>query len=166
MSHESKERVRQAMYLAHAAHFGATDKSGMPYIGHVSRVASNFQVRWVEAGHEMGTEDYYEGLTAAWLHDTVEDTWVTYEILREMGFSERVVELVDALTFRSGEETRSAYYARIVKAGPVAVMVKAGDQDDNTDPSRTEALVEPDKSRLAKKYEDGYRMLGVKPRWS
>jgi hypothetical protein len=69
------------------------------------------------------------------LHDTVEDTWVTLDLLRTIGYSPEVVDAVDALSLRKGMET---YFEYIHRCGqnPVARLVKLADLDDNSDPNR------------------------------
>ena len=112
------------------AHEGQTDKSGRPYYLHPLRVA----MRLV---HCTAAERH-----AALLHDVVEDTHVTMERLRGMGYGEDVLDLVDLLTRRKPEgESHNAYIARIVESGSIrALRVKLADLYDNMSPARTRAL--------------------------
>ena len=66
---------------------------------------------------------------AALLHDVVEDTPVTIEHLRALGFPPAVIEAVDALTKRPGED----YFRFIdrVSAYPLARSIKLADIADN-----------------------------------
>jgi hypothetical protein len=64
-------------------------------------------------------------------HDLVEDTETTYTELRELGFTERVVKGIQALTKVPGE-TNEEYMARI-KANPDAIRVKLQDLRHNSD---------------------------------
>lgn len=87
--------VQRARALSEEAHAGQTRKGDqLPYATHPANVAQ-FLV-------EVGVTDA-EVLAAAYLHDTVEDTDVTLDQLRE-GFSERVAHLVDQLTLDPEEE--------------------------------------------------------------
>lgn len=69
---------------------------------------------------------------AGLLHDVVEDGGVSFDELREMGFSPRVVELVDLATHDmklvSGDERWVVMMARLVRAGDVdAWSIKVAD---------------------------------------
>jgi hypothetical protein len=136
-----------AWRLAMEAHAGQLDKVGQPYIGHPGRVA----VAVVSEGHSDEVE------AVAWLHDVVEDCPVTLDDLRMHGFTEEVVEAVDAISKRRGERLET-YYER-VKANPIALVVKQHDVADNADPARL-ALVAPDtRDRLRAKYERARSIL-------
>src|SRR5690242_7636864 len=82
--------LSDAIALAAVAHGGALDKSGQPYITHPIRVMMRCERHGPLA--QM----------IAVLHDTVEDTWVTLELLRTMAFPPEVIEAVDALSRRKG----------------------------------------------------------------
>ena len=112
------------------AHEGQIDKSGRPYYLHPLRVA----MRLV---HCTAAERH-----AALLHDVVEDTAITLENLRAMGYSEEVLELVDLLTRRKPQgESHNEYVERIVRSGNVqALRVKLADVYDNMSPARTRSL--------------------------
>ncbi|MDU0341982.1 HD domain-containing protein [Bosea rubneri] len=72
---------------AAAAHAGQTDKAGAPYISHPLRVALGF----IRARDE-------ERAIIAVLHDVIEDSAITATELRGEGFSEAIVEAVEALS--------------------------------------------------------------------
>ena len=131
---------RAASRLAHVAHCGQTDRAGCAYVDHPARVASRVK----EGGGPP------EAVAAAWLHDTVEDTWVTPQFLAEAGFPATVLSAVDGVTKREGEPTE-AYVRRIV-ADPLAPMVKRADLADNTDPSRLALLDPSTRRRFETKY--------------
>lgn len=81
------EKVDEAFNLANASHSTQLRLSGEPYIIHpisVALILSN-----------MGMD--YESICAALLHDVVEDTYVTYEQVKEQ-FGESVAGLVDGVT--------------------------------------------------------------------
>jgi len=84
--------VKKAFDLANEAHGGVRRKSGEPYILHpieVARIASE------EIG--LGAT----GVSAALLHDVIEDTDYTYEDLSHI-FGEKVASIVDGLTKLDG----------------------------------------------------------------
>ena len=115
-----KDMVLRALEIAAAAHSGQVDKSGVAYILHPITVA--------------GLVETPEEKTVAYLHDVVEDTAVTLEDLRKEGFPDVIVEAVDAMTRRDGEQ-RDAYLKR-VKNDPIARKVKLADLTHNSDLSR------------------------------
>ncbi|MCC4250173.1 MULTISPECIES: HD domain-containing protein [Microbacterium] len=136
--------VEQARSLAAAAHEGQVDKAGQPYLTHPARVAGRV------AGNAT-----LEAI--AWLHDVVEDTPVTLDQLRQQ-FPEDVVDAVDAITKRPGED-KPAYYDRVA-ANPLARAVKMADLADNSDPGRLAALDPPTRARLIAKYDLARERLG------
>lgn len=112
------------------AHEGQIDKCGRPYYLHPLRVA----MRLV---HCTAAERH-----AALLHDVVEDTLVTMDDLRQMAYSEEVLDLVDLLTRRKPEsESHNQYIERIVQSRNVqALRVKLADVYDNMSPARARTL--------------------------
>lgn len=139
--------TRRAAIVASLAHRGQVDKIGEPYIGHPTRVA--------EAVCAAVGDGY--AVQAAFLHDVVEDTDLTLDDLRDLGFPEEVIMAVMTLTKVKGESFAD-YYER-VKADPLALVVKWHDVADNADPARL-ALVAPDtRERLRAKYERARDLL-------
>ena len=112
-----------AEIVAREAHRNQLDKVGKEYIDHPRRVAYLLK--------EQGFSP--EIVAAGWLHDTIEDTWMTTDILGDLGFSEHVVCMVDAMTKREGESSED-YIQRLLEAD--AVCVKRADLADNTCPIR------------------------------
>lgn len=127
--------IGAAFELALTAHAGQVDKSGEPYIAHVTRVAAAVQGP--------------DAVTVALLHDVVEDCDVTNEVIGR-AFGSRIARAVDAITKRDGE-TRASYLAR-VSADPLARIVKLADLADNSAPARLARLDEATRSRLEEKY--------------
>jgi len=115
--------LSDAIALAAVAHAGQVDKCGKPYVTHPIRVMMRC------APHGGAVE-----MTAV-LHDVVEDTWVTLDLLRTMGFPSEVVEAVDAISRRKGQETYFEYIERCSR-NEIAAKVKLADIDDNSDPAR------------------------------
>lgn len=92
--------------------------------------------------------DDEELMQIAVLHDTVEDTEVTIESLREQGFSERVLAGVEALTKRPGE----GYMDFIIRCSgnKDAILVKLEDLRDNSDITRLKGVTRKDFERVEK----------------
>ena len=130
--------LESAIQLAAEAHAGQQDKAGKPYILHPIRVMLS-----------VSTSDEQ---IAAILHDTVEDTAVTYEQLSEAGFSAEIISAVKALTKLDGESRVEA--ARRAVKHPIARQVKLADVKDNLDISRIPHLTDKDHARL-----DEYKLV-------
>src|SRR4051812_45045384 len=109
--------LERAIQIAAAAHAGQVDKAGQPYILHPLRI--------------MLAVKTTDERIAAVLHDVVEDTSITPAELAAEGFSADVIDAVDALTKRHGEDRLTA--ARRAAANPVARVVKLADNTDNMD---------------------------------
>jgi (p)ppGpp synthase/HD superfamily hydrolase len=124
--------LERAIALAAEGHAGQLDKAGQPYILHPIRV----MLRVSGASERI----------AAILHDVVEDTPVTLDQLANEGFSREVVDAVDALTKRPGENRIDA--AKRAAANPIARVVKLADNAENMDLSRISNPTQKDYDRL------------------
>lgn len=132
-----------ALSLAVLAHRGQVDKAGAPYILHPLRLM-------------MRLETEEERILAV-LHDAVEDTPLTLDVLRQEGFSERILTALDHLTHRA-EESYEAYIQRL-QENPLAIRIKRLDLEDNMDIRRLDAtLSDRDCARL-KKYRRVWSLL-------
>lgn len=131
-----------AISLAVRVHAGQIDRAGQPYILHVLRVTS----RLYDLPAQM----------VAILHDVVEDTPVTLEELRLMGYPEQVVTAIDSLSRRDGEGYE-AYIERLSE-NPLAVRVKLSDLQDHLDLRRSGELMPDDLDRVGR-YQRAYRQL-------
>ena len=109
----------RAMEIAYAAHHGQVDKAGMPYIFHPIHLAE-------------GMDDEISCCVAL-LHDTVEDTDITFSQL-EKEFPKDVLDALKLLTHE--KETDYFDYVRALKKNPIAVKVKLADLAHNSDQSR------------------------------
>ncbi|MNM78198.1 Bifunctional (p)ppGpp synthase/hydrolase relA [compost metagenome] len=141
--------LRETIQLVNIAFSGMYDGAGQPYIFHLTHVAEKFK--------ELSLQ------TVALLHDIVEDTDVSLEGLRIAGYSEEIVEAIDAITKRKGEEYQD-YLAR-VKANRLARKVKLADLEHNMDRTR---FVGPNKllpkqsvyiEKRMEKYRDAVQFL-------
>lgn len=94
--------TRKAMKISYAAHAGQVDKAGVPYICHPLHVAESMTSETATA--------------VALLHDVIEDTPWTGELLRAEGFPEEVVAAVELLT-RDEELPYANYLQRLAASG-------------------------------------------------
>ena len=92
----------------------------------------------------------------ALLHDVVEDTDITLDDLREMGFPAQAVETVALMT----HDKRVPYmdYVAKIKKNPIARTVKLADLRHNSDVTRLDAVDAKDEERL-EKYRAAIRLL-------
>ena len=137
------EMTRKAVNLAFKAHEGTVGKDGLPYVTHPLHVAE-------------GAETEEETIVAL-LHDVAEDTDVTLEQIRAMGFSDPVMEALTLLMH--DKDTPYLEYVAKVRENELARKVKMLDMRHNMDMSRLAGLQEADRERLEKKYRDAWRLL-------
>ena len=112
---ELKEQLDAAMELATHFHKGQRDKNNEIYLFHPIRIM-------------MPMETYEEKIVAI-LHDVVEDTECTLEMLQEKLGNSNVVEAVDAITRREGEDYFT--YIERVSRNSIAKKIKIWDLRDN-----------------------------------
>lgn len=142
---ESVFDMADAFALAELAHAGQVDQSGRPYIEHVRRVVA------AVASHGE------EAQMAAVLHDVVEDSSWTLDALASAGVPTKVLEIVDALTRRPGEQYEDAVRRATVQ--PIARLVKLADNRDNADEGRLSMLEPAVAERLRAKYARALTIL-------
>ncbi len=125
--------IDETAALAGAWHAGQVDKSGQPYVGHLIRVSRHLLRLFPDAT--------VAERQAAWLHDSIEDTEATAGDLRQMGYSEEVIAIVQAVTI---SDTGLSYADRIealATGGNLsAIRVKLADLSDNSDRTRLAEL--------------------------
>ena len=109
--------LEKAIAIAVNAHRGQQDKAGKPYILHPLRVMN------------MGKTE--EEMICGVLHDVIEDTDLTLENLRQEGYTEEIVNAVDAISRRDGE-CYDDFIERIA-TNHLATRVKLNDLIDNMD---------------------------------
>ena len=136
------ELVNKAIDIAYKAHHGQKDKAGRPYIVHVLHVAEQMD-------DEVST-------CVALLHDTVEDTNITLEDLRE-DFPNEVVEAVRVLTHE--DDTDYFSYIQEVKRNPIARKVKLADLEHNLDVSRFAGTGKEQRESRVEKYRKARQIL-------
>ena len=129
-----QSQSEKAYKIAKKAHLGQVDKAGEDYIKHPEKVAS-----FVKTDEEKAV---------AYLHDVIEDTELTLEDLYEYGFSKEVIEAVDIITKKRGEDYQS--YLNSVKKNKLARAVKLADLRHNSDLTRFTEVTEKDIKRKEK----------------
>lgn len=140
---ESTDLIKRAMQVASHAH--RTQKYGeRPYVTHLADVVA--RVKTITQDPEI--------IAAAWLHDTIEDTQVTYgDIEREFG--ENVAKMVWAVT--GVGQDRAAKMANAIEKiaqTPGSELVKSADRLSNAQASKDE-----NKMKLYQRYKDEHKDL-------
>ena len=130
-----------ALRLAVGAHAGQLDKAGQPYILHPLRVS-------MRIARITGYDE--PAAVVALLHDVLEDTDTDVWDLISEGYSDEIIQAVEAITHREGESYTD--YLKRVKQNDIALIVKLADISDNLGPERLD-LLEPELAvRLIEKY--------------
>jgi (p)ppGpp synthase/HD superfamily hydrolase len=138
------ELLQKAIGIAVEAHRGQKDRYGVPYILHPLRV--------------MARVESPEDKVVAVLHDLVEDTDWTPDDLRREGFPEELLQALDCVTKRDGEDYEA--FVERSASNPRAIRVKLADLEDNMDLRRLEEITDKDKARL-EKYLKAWRKLST-----
>jgi guanosine-3',5'-bis(diphosphate) 3'-pyrophosphohydrolase len=134
--------LRRAYALALIAHTGQYRQGGEPYIDHPVAVTA------ILLDLRLDTES----LAAALLHDVVEDTGISLELLKQL-FGATITHLVDGVTKLSGlehktkEELQAGSYRKMFIAtadDPRVILIKLADRLHNM---RTLGVTSPDKQR-------------------
>lgn len=143
------EMLTAMLVLAVTRHAGQFDRGGKPYILHTLKVM-----------HYLQSED--EGLNCIAVgHDLIEDTKTTYEELRQLGFTPRVIGGIRVLTKQAGE-TEQEQLDKIL-SNRDACEVKLQDLRHNADIRRLKGITDKDFARIAK-YHRWY--MAIKARLS
>lgn len=121
------------------------DKEGIPYIVHLMKVYD-------------GVSEYNEKIIAL-LHDVVEDTDVTLDDLKKLGYSTEITKPLSYLTKKKGEYYPD-YIDRIISSQDIHVYnVKLADLKHNMDISRIENPSIDDYDRVTKRYAPAYEKI-------
>jgi (p)ppGpp synthase/HD superfamily hydrolase len=136
------DTLELALQIAVKAHAGQKDKSGEPYIFHPIRVMQRCSTP--------------KAKIVALLHDTVEDTDVTFEDLEAASFDSGTLDTLRLVTHEKGVPYDD--YIDALMHDPVAVEVKLADLEDNSDILRLKDIETKDVERL-KKYLRTHRRL-------
>ena len=136
-------RIRAAFELAAESHSAQTRKDGSPYVTHVIAAA--------EIIAEMGLDE--DSVVAALLHDTIEDTPVTYEMIVKQ-FGPEVADIVEGVTkltrvnYTSREEEQMENMRKMLMAMSKdirVILIKLADRLHNM---RTMDYQTPEKQRI------------------
>jgi guanosine-3',5'-bis(diphosphate) 3'-pyrophosphohydrolase len=142
LSEEHVAQLRDAYILGKDAHEGQFRSSGEPYITHplaVARILGELRLD-------------HQTLIAAVLHDTIEDTPVTYEQLQQQ-FGTEIADLVegvsklDKIKFRDKKEAQVENFRKMMMAMVQDIRVILIKLADRTHNMRTLGSLRPDKRR-------------------
>lgn len=139
--------LESAIRLAANAHMGGFDKAGVPYILHPLRVMEKM-------------EAIAEKIVAV-LHDSVEDTTVTFELLENEGYPKEIIDGIRAMTkivYADGTKEPYEDFMQRCKANPIARKVKIRDMEDNSQLFRMQKLEDKHLKMIAK-YHRGMQIL-------
>jgi hypothetical protein len=127
INHDMAEGEKEALQYATKAHAGQTRSGGDPYISHPVRVANH--IRQYKQSHNLDAL-----ISAAYLHDTIEDTDTTQEVLHDL-FGGLVASLVKELTSdpeQIKKMGKAQYLAHKMAAmSSYALVIKLADRLDN-----------------------------------
>ena len=149
------ELIEKAFWMAREAHAGQRRVSGEPYFKHVVAVASTC------AELNLGSN----AIAAALLHDTVEDTGISAELLRQE-FNPTVALLVDgvskigALRFESAERAQAENFRKLLlhmSKDIRILLIKLADRLHNM--STLDVLRRDKQERIARETMDIYAPL-------
>lgn len=151
---EYNELYTEAENLIKVAFVDKLDKGGKPYIGHLHRVA--FEIEDKELSKASYNDDlsslktfYQKAVIVALLHDILEDTDCTVDVLQELGFDEEIVNAVVAITRKKEEQFYFDFIERVNK-NDIAKLVKIYDLRDNMDITRLTSFGDYEQKRLKK----------------
>ena len=134
--------LEKAIEIAVEAHRGQIDKAGKEYILHPMRVMLR------------GRND--TEMIVGILHDVVEDTPITIDMLRLEGFSEDILAALECVTKRRGE-SYGTFIDRVL-TNPLATQVKLYDMEDNMNRDRIPYPTPKVEARF-RKYEKYHKVI-------
>lgn len=134
--------LEKAIEIAVEAHRGQIDKAGKIYILHPMRVMLRGKTE---------TE-----MIVGILHDVVEDTPITIEMLKKEGFSSEILDALSCITKEDGEEY--GHFIHRILENPLATQVKLYDIEDNLNRERIPYPSDHDIARF-EKYEHYHKIL-------
>ncbi len=137
MEKNLEEQLEEAIKLASIKHYGQVDKANKPYILHLLYVMNNVSDLNVKI---VGI-----------LHDILEDTDITRNVLLNYGFSEDIVISVEVLT--KSKNQKYMEYIENIKSNNIARKVKLIDLKHNMDLTRLSEISDEDLKRTMKYFE-------------
>ena len=151
-----KPMISAAIEFAERAH-GDQKYGDRPYryhLAHVAEVLERFHEDRMNVIKETGIP-HEAFLTAAWLHDTLEDTDTTYDELAR-DFGEPVACLVRAVTNAPGPDALAVAHRTYPKIGetPGATLIKLADRIANV-----EACIRDNQDKMLEKYRRTFPLM-------
>lgn len=144
-NHEFDKTYKTALELINLHHKDMTDKGNNPYIEHLLYVSNNC----------INKDAKIAGL----LHDILEDTDCTEQILIDNNISTDVINAIKLLT-KPDNETYANYIDNLVASNNIiALEVKFWDLSNNMDLSRLETITERDLNRVKKRYKPAQKKI-------
>jgi len=124
---------------------GKVDKSGIPYIVHLMKVYE-------------GVFDYKEKIVAL-MHDIIEDTSVSLDDLKYLGYDDEVIMMLSYLSKKKGEYYPD-YIDRLISSNNIHVLnIKLSDLKHNMDIKRIENPTMNDYERITSRYMPAYNKI-------
>lgn len=139
--------LEMALKVMVEAHIGQLDRGGAPYCLHPITVMNYLNT----------TDEQLQ--CVALLHDVVEDSGFSLAVLGRLGFTPRIIDAVDALTKKPGQDYTD--YRRAVMSNRDAMQVKMCDLRHNMDLSRLQSASRRDIERK-ERYLEFYREIEAK----
>jgi (p)ppGpp synthase/HD superfamily hydrolase len=133
-----------AISIASKAFEGLLDRGGRPYILHCLWVMNKVR--------HLGPKY----MIVAVLHDLIEDTFWTIEMLRGIGFPEDVLEAIDLLTHK--DDLPYNFYIMLLSENQISRAVKMRDLEHNSKITRLKDIRMRDLARI-EKYHKSYKFL-------
>lgn len=135
--------LEDAIALAVKVHQGQLDKYGRPYILHPLRVMFRLET---ELEQMVGV-----------LHDVIEDSDLSFNDLRQMGYPDEILVALDGVTRRE-DESYDEFVERS-QAHPVSRRVKLADLEDNMDLRRLPAVLTGQDMARLQRYRRAWERL-------
>ncbi len=136
---EIKDDYERAYELVKYLFKDKKDKEGAPYIEHLERVSSKL----VKENTKI----------AGLLHDTVEDTELSFDDLKELNFNDEIIELVYLVTNIKAQSYHDKITSIIESNNIEAIKLKYSDMSDNFNQERLNKLDKKQKEYLINKYQ-------------
>jgi (p)ppGpp synthase/HD superfamily hydrolase len=148
MNHHKGKMLNDILMFAVQVHYGQFDKGGRPYILHPLKVmhylkTDDEELQCIAIGHDLVEDRKINGSPVP--HE------VTYNDLRNLGISERVIAGIRCVTKIAGE-TPEQYKAKVL-SNRDSMLVKKEDLRHNTDIRRLKGTSEKDIKRTIKYHE-------------
>lgn len=138
-----------ATELIEEYHAGQVDMGGEPYINHLRAVFDKvWEMQHADKHWGYNDEDvmYAKAGITALLHDILEDTDCTEEILKERGIRQ---DIIDAVKFMTHDPSMSYFdYICTIETHPIARIVKICDLENNMDVRRLKSMTDGDLRRI------------------